>query len=83
MFDHIGDIGPARGDAGDRRDVVDLEGMLHTQQKSESRNSKHAGPPCLAAHSIAHFTRARDRMRRKDAKIPAAAICAGAAITAI
>jgi hypothetical protein len=42
VFDNIDDIGPARGDAGDRRDVVDLKRVLHTQQKSEPQNSKHA-----------------------------------------
>ena len=42
MLDDIGNIGAARGDAGDRRDVVDLECVLHTEQKPEPQNSKHA-----------------------------------------
>ncbi len=37
MFDDVGDLGPARGDAGDRRDMVGLERVLHAQQKSEPR----------------------------------------------
>ncbi|OIQ67536.1 hypothetical protein GALL_508860 [mine drainage metagenome] len=41
MFDDIGHIGAARGDAGDGRDVVGLERVLHAQQKSETQNCKH------------------------------------------
>jgi hypothetical protein len=47
MFDDIGDIGPARGDAGDRRNMVDLKRVLHAQQKPEPQNSKHAQPALL------------------------------------
>src|SRR5271169_494346 len=42
MLNDVGDIAPSRGDAGDRCDVIDLERVLHPQQKPKPKNSKHA-----------------------------------------
>jgi hypothetical protein len=44
MLDDIADMGAARGDAGDRRDMIGLERVLHAQQKPEPQNSKHILP---------------------------------------
>lgn len=41
MLDDIADIGTARGDAGDRRDMIRLERMLHSEQEAKTQNSKH------------------------------------------
>ncbi len=44
MLDDVGDVGPPRGDAGDGRDVVGLERVLHAQQKAKPQNSEHVQP---------------------------------------
>ncbi len=41
MLDDIADIGTAGGDAGDRRDVIRLKRVLHSEQEAEPQNSKH------------------------------------------
>jgi hypothetical protein len=38
----------ARGDAGDRGDVIGLERMLHAQQKPQPKNSEHTPPAHLS-----------------------------------
>ena len=45
MLDDVADMGAARGDAGDRRDMIGLERVLHAQQKTEPQNSEHAALP--------------------------------------
>src|SRR6266487_1840067 len=44
VFDDIGDMAAARGDAGDGGDVIGLERMLHAQQKPQPKNSQHTPP---------------------------------------
>ena len=42
VFDDIPDIGSACRNAGNRRDVIGFERMLHSQQKAQPQNSEHA-----------------------------------------
>ena len=63
MFDDVGDIGPARGDAGDRREVVDLERVLHTQKKSKPQNSKHVQPASPLRPDRSHTSRRLETAR--------------------
>jgi hypothetical protein len=44
VLDDVGDMGAARGDAGDGRDVIGLERVLQTEQKTKSKNSEHTPP---------------------------------------
>lgn len=39
--DDVADIGTARGDAGDRCDMIGLERVLHSEQEAKTQNSKH------------------------------------------
>ena len=45
MFDDVADMGAARGDAGDGRDMIGLERVLHAEQKTKPQNSEHAALP--------------------------------------
>jgi hypothetical protein len=42
MFDNVGDFSAARRNRGDRGDMVGLERVLHSQQKTQPQNSEHA-----------------------------------------
>src|ERR1700694_4148648 len=44
VLDNIADVGAARGNARDRRDMIGFERMLHAQQKADSQHSEHALP---------------------------------------
>ena len=54
VLDDVTDVAAARGNAGDRRDMIGLERMLHAQQETETQNCEHA---CLTASQIASNTR--------------------------
>ena len=49
VLDDIGDLAAARGNAGDRRDVVGFQRVLHAQQKTQSQNAEHLSPARLLA----------------------------------
>ena len=44
VLDDVADMAAARGDAGDGRDMIGFERMLHAQQKPEPQNSEHVSP---------------------------------------
>src|SRR5436190_19030652 len=44
VLDDVADMRAARGDAGDRRDVIGLKRVLHAQQKPQRRNCEHVSP---------------------------------------
>ncbi len=44
VLDDIGDLAAARGNAGDRRDMVGFQRVLHAQQKTQSQNAEHLSP---------------------------------------
>ncbi len=44
VFDNVADIGPAGRNAGNRRDVIGLERMLHSKQEAKPQNSEHVCP---------------------------------------
>src|SRR6185369_5463772 len=48
VLDDVTDAAAAGGDAGDRRDVIGLERMLHAQQKPKPQNCKHTRPISLS-----------------------------------
>ena len=45
MLDDVADMGAARGDAGDGRDMIGLERVLYAEQKTKPQNSEHAALP--------------------------------------
>src|SRR5579872_6243362 len=44
VLDDVSDIGPAGGDARDRRDMIGFQRMLHSQEKAKPEDPEHALP---------------------------------------
>src|SRR6478752_1986550 len=49
VLDDVSDVGAARGDAGDRGDMIGLKRVLHAQQKTQAQNSEHSSPARLTS----------------------------------
>src|SRR6476620_1891102 len=47
--DDVADMAAPRGDAGDGRDMIGFERMLHPQQKPKPQNSEHNSPTRFSA----------------------------------
>ncbi len=60
MFDNVANFSAARRNRGDRGDMVGLERVLHSQQKTQPQNSEHARP---APYSLRHPPTAEPAMR--------------------
>jgi hypothetical protein len=71
VLDDVGNIAPPRGDTGDRRDMIDLQRVLHAQEKPKPENSKHAvARPHLSQRSIANFHAGLKPLARSESMPP-------------
>jgi hypothetical protein len=51
--DDIADVAAARRNAGDGRDVIGLQRVLHAQQKAQPQDTEHVSPPIVREPTVA------------------------------
>jgi hypothetical protein len=51
VLDDIANVGPAGGNARDRRDVIGLQRVLHAEQKTDPQDSEHAFPDFTSSNT--------------------------------
>jgi hypothetical protein len=58
-----------RGDAGDGRDMIGLERVLHAEQKTKPQNSEHCSPTRVIAHQTPSLFRCQVAFAAKPRSI--------------